>query len=177
MDGAINSTPVVYDNKVYIGDYDRHFYAIDAASGQLVWKFPTADKGEDNPKNWFWTKPVVLGGIIYAPCLDGNIYALDAGNGSLVYKYVLGDSISSSPVVIGDSIVVATTDLYKKTGKVYIINASDKSWKELESFAEGINAPLFTYNGVVYVHTTKDNLYGIDPVTHTKQVFSLSTVK
>ncbi|MBN1644365.1 MAG: PQQ-binding-like beta-propeller repeat protein [Dehalococcoidales bacterium] len=177
FDGAINSAPLVYNGKVYIGDFSRHFYALDANSGQLVWEFPSADKSADNPQNWFWAKPVVLNGVIYAPCLDGNVYALNADNGSLVHRYVLGDSISSSPVVIGDTIAVATTDLYKKTGKVYIIDTLNKTQKELESFAEGINAPLFAYNGVVYVHTTKDNLYGLNPETHTKQTFSLSTVK
>jgi outer membrane protein assembly factor BamB len=176
-DGAISSTPIVYDNKVYIGDYDRHFYALDAASGKLVWEFPSDDKDVDNPQNWFWAKPVVLDGIIYAPCLDGSVYALNASNGNLVDKYKLGDSITSSPVVIGDSIVVATTDLRKKTGKVYIINTLDRSQKELDSFAEGINAPLFVNNDVVYVHTTKDNLYGINVLTKTRQTFSLSAVK
>ncbi len=177
FDGAINSTPVVYDGRVYIGDFSRHFYALDATSGQLVWEFPSTDKDADNPQSWFWAKPVVLNGVIYAPCLDGNVYALNAGNGSLVYKYVLGDSISSSPVVMNDSIAVATTDLYKKTGKVYLINTLNKSQEEVESFSEGIKAPLFAYNGVIYVHTIKDNLYGLNPTTHTKQTFSLSTVK
>jgi glucose dehydrogenase len=175
--GAINSTPIVYDGKVYIGDYDRHFYALNATTGQLVWEFPSDDKSADSPNNWFWAKPLVLNGIIYAPCLDGNVYAIDASTGNLLNKYVLGDSISSSPVVIDSSIVVATTDLRKNTGKVYIINTLDKSQKELDSFAEGINAPLFVNKDVVYVHTTKDNLYGINVLTKTRQTFSLSTVK
>ena len=175
--GAINSTPIVYDGKVYIGDYDRQFYALDATTGRLVWKFPSDNQSADSPQNWFWAKPLALNGIIYAPCLDGNLYALNASDGSLVKKYVLGDSIASSPVVIGNSIVVATTDLSKNTGKVYTINTLDKSLKELEIFAEGINAPLFANGDVVYVHTTQDNLYGINIITGTKQNFSLSTVK
>jgi outer membrane protein assembly factor BamB len=175
--GAIDSTPVVYDNKVYIGTYDRNFYALNAADGKLIWKFPNVAKDNDNPQNWFWATPVIVNGVIYAPCLDGNIYALDAGNGNLVKKFILGDTISSSPVVMGDSIVVATTNLYKKTSKVFIINTLENSQQELENFAEGIDAPLFINNDVVYIHTTKDNLYGINVLTGAKQTFSLSTVK
>jgi outer membrane protein assembly factor BamB len=179
--GAISSTPIVYDNKVYIGDYDRQFYALDAKSGKLVWKFPSDNQSADNPQNWFWAKPVVLNSIIYAPCLDGNVYALDASNGNLVHKFEFSDSISSSPVIIGDSIIVATTvatsNQSKQAGHVYSINTLDKSQKELDSFAEGINAPLFVNGDVVYVHTTKDNLYGINILTKTRQTFSLSTVK
>jgi eukaryotic-like serine/threonine-protein kinase len=179
--GAISSTPIVYDNKVYIGDYDRQFYALDAKSGNLVWKFPSDIQNADNPQNWFWAKPVIVNSIIYAPCLDGNVYALDASNGNLVHKFEFGDSISSSPVVISNSVVVATSvatsQASKQMGKVYIINTLDKSQKELDSFAEGINAPLFVNGDVVYVHTTKDNLYGINILTKTRQTFSLSTVK
>jgi outer membrane protein assembly factor BamB len=175
--GAISCTPVVYDNKVYIGDYDRCIYALDATNGDLIWKYPSANEASDKPQNWFWAKPVMLNGTIYAPCLDGNVYALSASNGNLVNKYVLGNSISSSPAVIGNSIVVATTDLRKKTGKVFLIDTIDKSQKELDSFAEGINAPLFVNAEVVYVHTSKDNLYGINILTKSRQTFSLSTVK
>jgi outer membrane protein assembly factor BamB len=176
-EGAISATPVVYDNKVYIGDYDRCFYALDAINGNLIWKYPAANEANDKPQNWFWAKPVILNDTIYAPCLDGNVYALNASTGNLINKYVLGDSISSSPAVIGNSIVVATTDLRKKTGKVFLIDTTDKSQKELDSFAEGINAPLFVNDDVVYVHTLKDNLYGINILTKARQTFSLSTVK
>ena len=189
-DGAINSTPVIYNNTVYIGDYDRHFYALDAATGNLVWKFPSNDTGTSNPQNFFWAKPVVLNGVIYAPCLDGNLYALDASSGNLVKKYMLGDSIVSSPVVIGNSIVVATsvasTNVKQQRGKVYIINTANTAQKaitisgvDIPSFPqntrdnsgklvvqylndEDIDAPLFAQGNVVYFHTNRDNLYSID---------------
>ena len=175
--GAVSSTPVIYDNQVYIGDYDRYFYALDKTTGNLVWQYPSDSNTADKPENWFWAKPLLLNGVIYAPCLDGNVYALDGATGKLIFKYEFGDSISSSPVAIGDSIIVATTDLYKKTGKVYLLNTLDKSQRELDAFAEGINAPLFANGDVVYVHTTKDNLYGINIQTKTRQTFSLNTVK
>ncbi|GAH26332.1 unnamed protein product, partial [marine sediment metagenome] len=36
-EGAITSTPLVYDGVVYIGSFDRYFYAIDATNGSLIW--------------------------------------------------------------------------------------------------------------------------------------------
>jgi outer membrane protein assembly factor BamB len=194
--GSINSTPVIYNNTVYIGDYDRHFYALDAASGTLVWKFPSDDTGANNPKNFFWAKPVEINGVIYAPCLDGNVYALDAVTGNLVHKYELGDSIASSPVAFGmngNYLAVATsvssTDPKKQKGAVYVINTTDTTRKDIvvsasaiPSFSipgEDINAPLFAQiNGnVVYVHTSKDNLYSIDTAAKGSQPINLSIVK
>ena len=171
-DGAINSTSVVYNNTVYIGDYSRHFYALNAATGEMVWKFPTDDTGAGNPKNFFWAKPVVLNGVIYAANLDGNIYALDSSTGKLVKTYTLGYSISSSPVVVGNYIVVATSVASyaptKQKENVYIIDTTNGSKKALDiSPNEAINAPLFAYGNTVYIHTVKDNLYEIDTVTKT----------
>lgn len=175
--GAISSTPIVYDNKVYVGDYARNFYALNAANGNPVWTFPPEETDEGSPDKWFWAEPLILDGIVYASNLDGNIYALDALNGNLVHKYVMGDAISSSPVIIEDSIVVATTNLSKNTSTIYVINTTDKSQMELESLTEGINAPLFAKDDVVYVHTSNDNLYGININTKTKQTFNLATAE
>ena len=170
-DGAINSTPVVYNNTVYIGDYSRHFYALDAITGNQIWRFPTEDIVTGDPKNFFWAKAVVLNGVIYAANLDGNVYALDSSTGKLLNTFNLGDSISSSPVVIGNKIIVATSVASyapsKERGNIFVINTSDNTKSLLASIPkyEGINAPLFAYGNTVYVHTTKDNLYEIDAVT------------
>ena len=170
-DGAINSTPVVYNNMVYIGDYSRHFYALDATTGKQVWQFPTEDIVTGNPKNFFWAKPVVLNDTIYAPNLDGNVYALDSSTGKLLKTYTLSYSISSSPVVIGNNIIVATSVASyaptKQKENIFIINTLDNTTPDLINIPddEAINAPIFAYGNTVYVHTTKDNLYEIDIVT------------
>lgn len=98
---------------------------------------------------------------------------------------MLGDSISSSPVAIGNSIVVATsvasTNVKQQRGKVYIINTADGSHQEFDlPPMEAINAPLFSQGNIVYVHTNKDNLYSIDTAateSNLKLIFNLSTVK
>lgn len=161
-DGAISATPLLNNGIVYFGSYDRHFYAVDAATGKQVWKYPATDGGADSPGNWFWTQAVINGNVVYSPCLDGKVYALDASKGNLVKSYNFTKAISSTPAVVGDNVVVAATDLAKKTSKVFIINTTTNSSRELASFTEGINAPLFASNGTVYLHTTKDKLYGLN---------------
>jgi len=39
--GQVISSPVVADGQLYFGSYDGNFYAVDAATGQLRWKFKT----------------------------------------------------------------------------------------------------------------------------------------
>ena len=185
--GAINSTPIVANNTVYVGDYDRDFYAVDTNSGKLIWKFPAADTAADNiPENFFWAEPVVVNGVIYAPNLDGHVYALDTATGKLVKDISLGSSISSSPVVIGNNIVVATSVASyaesKQKAAIYIINASDYSVSVPIALPlhEAVNAPLFADGNIVYVHTYKDNLYSINtaaPQTQPTLLFDLNTLK
>jgi len=167
-DGAVSTTPVVDNGVVYFGSYDRTFYAVSAANGQLVWKFP-ADEGTTGAGNWYWTPAVIHNGIVYASNLDGKVYALDESNGSLVKVYNFQktatsnkQAIASAPAVIGDTIVVAATDLAKTTSRVYAIDTSNQSTHEIANFQEGISAPLLASNGNIYIHTTKDRFYEVN---------------
>ena len=176
-DGVISAPPVVSGNLVYFGSYDRHFYAVDAESGQLVWKFPADGGTLDSPRNWFWVKPVISGGTIYAPCLDGRVYALNASTGSLIAAINLGKPIASSPVVVGDSVIVAATDLAKNTSRVYAISTVNQQSRELTSLNEGIDAALFASGGTVYIHTARDGFYGLNVQNGARQQFSLTVSK
>ena len=101
-EGAIASTPVVYDNTVYIGSFDRYFYAVDATNGSLRWKFLA--------ENWFWTRPVVYNNVVYAGSLDHKVYALDARGGDKVAEFDLGSPAASWPVLVDNSIIVASEE-------------------------------------------------------------------
>jgi len=185
--GAISATPVIANGIVYAGDYDRVFYAIDASTGALVWEYPAAGTDVGAPDNWFWVKSVVHDGLVYAPNLDGKIYVLDATNGQLKKSIDLSAGfkkagISAEPVVIGDLIVVALTDMTKSTtkmnsttaSKIFAINTVTLTQSELTSFKESINASFFAYDGSVYIHTTLDNFYKVDPKNGSIQIISLT---
>lgn len=185
--GAISATPLVKDGLVYIGSYDRHIYALDT-DGKLVWQFPPADmkistaggvSRDFTPNNWFWAKPIIHGDTLYAPCLDGKVYALHAQDGGLIEVFDVKEAVTSSPVLVDNTLIVATTDLAKKTSRVYAIDTSNRSQpRELTSLTtEGINAPLFASNGIVYIHTTKDSFYGLNALNGALQKFSLTTSK
>ncbi len=170
-EGALVTTPVIYDNRVYLGSFDRHFYAVDAISGQEIWRFPADDDADSMPGNWFWAKPLLHSGIVYAPCLDGRVYALDAESGDKVVEFDLGSPISSSPVLAGSLVVVATQE-----GGVYTLDTTNNQKKQLASLEEGekVYAPLFAHQGTIYVHTTKDNLYALGAESGSRLKFTLT---
>jgi len=170
-EGTVTATPAVYDGKVFIGSFDRHLYAVDAVTGRQLWKFPATDEGENRPGNWFWARPLVHNGTVYAPCLDGKVYALDVETGEKVMDFDLGSPISSSPVLVGSLVVVAT-----KGGGVYTLDTTSNRLTQLATLEEKetVSAPLVASNGIVYLHSAKDNLYALGAETGSMRKFTLS---
>ena len=155
-EGAIISTPLVYDNTVYIGSFDRYFYAVDATTGSKKWRTDFA------AGSWFWAKPVAYNNVIYAACLDHKVYALDAKTGDKINEFDLGSPISSSPVLVDSSIIVAS-----EAGKVYSIDTINHQKTELADLKEKVYAPLAgclicTSGGVVFIYTGGQNLYALN---------------
>lgn len=148
--GALASTPLVYNNTVYTGSLDRYLYAVGAGDGSQKWKF----MGE----SWFWAKPVAHNNVIYAPCLDGKVYIFDAESGREVAGAVdLQSSISSSPVLVGDKVIVAS-----QNGKVYSVDTVSRESKELADIEKEIYGPLCAGDGVIYIHTQDLTIHPVD---------------
>jgi serine/threonine-protein kinase len=66
-------------------------YTLDAATGNLKWKYTTGGQ--------VFSSPAISGGVVYVGSGDNNLYALDAATGNLKWKYTTGGGIESSPTV------------------------------------------------------------------------------
>ncbi len=172
-EGAIVATPLVDNGTVYIGSFDRYLYALNASDGSLKWKFPAG--------NWFWARPVAHNGTIYAASLDGKVYALDAESGNKLTEFDLGGPkitlgnikkpvpVSSSPVLVGNLIIVARED-----GAVYTLNADTNQQRQLANMEEKVYSSLVASGGKVYIHTDKDSLREIDTQTGVIREFNVT---
>lgn len=90
------------DARVTRGTGINGIYALDAASGQLVWTYHT--RGEDMPT------PAVLDGKIVFGNGDGHVYELDAATGKELWKVDIGSFVSmSSATVSGHRVILAGT--------------------------------------------------------------------
>ncbi len=78
--GTKLSQPVVADGKLFFSAVDAHaVYALDAASGEELWRFNTG--GRVN------SPPTLYRGLALFGSADGCVYALDASNGRLAWKF------------------------------------------------------------------------------------------
>jgi outer membrane protein assembly factor BamB len=104
-----DTNPLVINNTVYMGNRNGYVYAVDAASGRLIWKFKT------NGRIDFSIAASANNSIVYAVSNDTYAYALNAANGNLVWKSVklpTGDGFQSWwPVVhtAGNALIISSS--------------------------------------------------------------------
>lgn len=76
--------PLVYNQKLYFGTWDTHFYALNLSDGSLAWKW---NNGNGNPKlspASVW--PVAANGKIFITAPDRYFTCLDAETGEQVWR-------------------------------------------------------------------------------------------
>jgi outer membrane protein assembly factor BamB len=154
--GGIASTPLVVEGVVYIGSFDKKFYAIYADTGEPKWIFEGAG-------NWFWSEAVYGNGTIYACSLDHYVYAIDAGNGTSAWPkpFKTDGQVKSSPVIAGGVLVVVSED-----GVAYGLDlkTGGKRW-QFDSIKAKVLAPMGAAGGKVYINTQSNSLYALDGET------------
>jgi len=100
--GSIQSSPALAGGLVIFGARDYNLYALDAKSGREVW--------EQSVKNsWVPSTPAIADGQVYVGSADGRaLLAYDLATGKPLWTTPLDNLVFSSPVIVGDSVYIAT---------------------------------------------------------------------
>jgi outer membrane protein assembly factor BamB len=108
--------------RFFVGAWDRHVYALDAATGALVWRRQGTDR------SFAYSPaiggPAVGGGSVYIPANGNVLHAFDAATGETRWTYSSpGDKVGySSPTLVGDRIYIGCLG---DRGEVRCISAGD----------------------------------------------------
>jgi PQQ-dependent dehydrogenase (methanol/ethanol family) len=96
--GSMQGTPVVVDGVMYIGSGSGSVFAINAATGERVWKFESSFGGQIN------RGVVVAGGKVFTGQAGCRLVALDQKTGALVWETTLAErgGTPGVPMVHGD---------------------------------------------------------------------------
>ena len=149
------SSPVVVGGSVYFGSGDGNLYAVDAASGELKWKFHTGDVVH--------ASPAYADGTLFFGSWDSYFYAVDADTGAEKWRFHGGEDpvihnqvgFQSSPAVVNGVVYTGCRDsnLYAidaATGKEKWHFYNDGSW---------VNSSPAVTQGKVIFGTSDSNLY------------------
>jgi len=108
---VLEATPLVIDGVMYTSGPPGTVVALDAATGQQIWRYQRPQKVRNpNEINPFNRGVAVLGNRVFVGTLDAALLALDARTGTLLWEIQLADpmqgfSITSPPLPIKDTII------------------------------------------------------------------------
>jgi outer membrane protein assembly factor BamB len=156
------SSPVVADGMVYFGSGDGYLYALDAATGDLRWKFKTGDVVH--------ASPAYVNGVVFVGSWDSYFYAVDAKTGKEKWRFHGGEDplihnqvgFQSSPAVIDGTVYTGCRD-----AQVYALDAATgkEKWRFDNALSWVITSPAVT-RGKVFFATSDSSLYHVaDAVT------------
>jgi outer membrane protein assembly factor BamB len=96
------SGPALANNVLYFGDLAGNFYAMNAVDGTTLWHI--------QPSNAIVDTPEVVGDKIYFTTEADKMYIVSTA-GAIILSPAIGGIIYSSPVIVGDTILVAPTGI------------------------------------------------------------------
>ncbi|QLG28694.1 PQQ-binding-like beta-propeller repeat protein [Halorarum halophilum] len=157
---GMNVKPAVENGTVYVTSDDGYTYALDAATGGVVWNQSIAGTGSS------LHSPVVEDGVVYVDDAEwdstvASIYALDATDGSPIWSAPanVDGYTGSSPALVNDTLY------FTADGAVRAIDATggDELWSTQICSAVRYS-PVYA-DGVVYVPTTDSAIRAYDADT------------
>ncbi|HJU65710.1 MAG TPA: PQQ-binding-like beta-propeller repeat protein [Gemmatimonadaceae bacterium] len=145
------SSPTFIDNTIVVGSADGRVYRIDAATGRVRWRAPTAGRIRGSP--------AIAGGRVYIGAFDGRVYCFDLSSGREIWKHDTEGvslnsanygfdrrSVQSSPAVDNGTVYVGARD-----GFLYAIDAAtgQRRWR-FDHKVSWVNSSPAVAAGVIF---------------------------
>ena len=189
----IKSDATANDGVIYFSSYDKHVFALNAETKELIWKFPpdpidpeeaAADKdkkAEEPPKqegiklDWevgefSYSSPVYHEGVIFVGNLDSRMYALNAKDGTIKWIFKTGDSVTSTPNFLKGMLYFGSSDK-----NIYALDVKTGKQKWVFKTNGAIYAEPKIKDGVIYVGSWDKHFYAID-INNGKKKWSYKTL-
>jgi outer membrane protein assembly factor BamB len=100
---AIESSAAIVGGTVFVGSQKGELVALNLENGSVYWKFSTGNAiGESSP--------AYGNGAVFIGDLGGWINALNASDGRKLWAFKTNGEIKSSPVVVGDRVLIGSYD-------------------------------------------------------------------
>ena len=97
---GFEGTPIIYDEKVFVGDFEGTIHAIDLKTGNSVWKV--------KKKDGFVTAAAAHDGKVVIGDFSGMVYCLDAKTGEQVWARDIEQQVANGANFYGDDVLVAS---------------------------------------------------------------------
>jgi outer membrane protein assembly factor BamB len=159
---AIDSSAAVVGGTVFVGSHTGELVALSLENGAVYWKYRASGEiGESSP---FYNGQESL---VYIGDLSGVLHAINARDGRGAWTFKTGSEIKSSPVVVGNRVLIGSYDQH-----LYCLNAKTGAllWKFKTSGP--VHATPAVVNGIAYIAGC-DEVFRAIRVSDGKELFQV----
>jgi outer membrane protein assembly factor BamB len=157
-DDELWSTPATDGTNLYVSSLDRHLYALEAATGNLVWK------SEDLGGSLSGTPALSAEGILYVGTFGSEVLALNSSDGRVLWRTPVTGWVWSRPLLVEDKLYFGDLE-----GSLFALSATDGSilWQTQPDTTSSANdksisgAPALV-GDTLYFAAKNGNLYAVD---------------
>jgi outer membrane protein assembly factor BamB len=156
--GPSESSPLVHDGLVWVGDWNGRVACYSGTTGKLVWSFQADGKVKDGL--------ALSGDRVYFGTYGSKVYALNAHTGKLVWeanaqsRFGGSGNFYSTPAVAYDRVYIGATD-----GKVYSFGASTGELRWSQSTGGYVYASPAVWRRRVYAGSYSGSFFCFDAAT------------
>ena len=119
LNSPLASSPVIIDEKIYIGSHSDGIFCVSLKTGQILNRY--FEKEDIN----FMSSPVSNGDMVYFVGSDNNIYAINGKTLQISKFFTANSEINSNLLFINDYIFIS-----ESSGMMYLINnLKDVAWQ------------------------------------------------
>ncbi|HEV7284231.1 MAG TPA: PQQ-binding-like beta-propeller repeat protein [Kaistia sp.] len=86
MEHPVSHAPLVEDGRIYGADWGGYVFAIDAGSGEVVWRNKVEEPKTQWPWHGFAGTGTLGGGLLFEASTEGNAFALAPETGEVLWK-------------------------------------------------------------------------------------------
>ncbi|MFC1760651.1 PQQ-binding-like beta-propeller repeat protein [Planctomycetota bacterium] len=108
LSGELRGGVSVGAHCLYVGTTDGCLFALNPNNGKQRWSF-RADEQEKRALQFF-SGVAEAGQRVYVGAASGYVYCLNRKDGGVIWKYAVSDWVRSRPLLLGDTLYVATLD-------------------------------------------------------------------
>ena len=156
--GPSETSPLVANGLVYVGDWNGYAYALSAKTGREVWRFRTRREVKGGL--------ALSGRRLYVGSYDHHLYALDARTGRLIWRASSQERFGgrgtfySTPTAAYGRVYLGSTD-----GKVYSFGASTGELRWSHSTGGYVYASPAIWDRRVLIGSYSGSFYSLDAAT------------
>jgi len=131
--------PIVAGNKVFAATHSGNLYAIDASSGEPIWRFEASGA--------FLHSPAAANNVVVAASVDGRIYGLGIDSGKPLWsRFITRGRFSASPLIVQEIVIIGS-----RAGELVALNIKDGSIVWQSSVGAPIRQSAAFADGKVFV--------------------------